>query len=353
VGRILPRNAYGQFEGTERGVTADRHHNYNERVRNFILSPTITASHWRITMDRLSAMEAFVRVVETGSFSGAARQLRIGQPAVSKAIAQIEERLGVRLLVRTTHGLSTTESGQNFYEHAKRAIEEAEEADLAARGAGAALSGRLRVCAAVTFARLHVMPHLPAFLDQHPALDIDVMLDDRNVDLVEAGVDVALRMGSLMDTSLTARKVGQGRRVVLGTPSYFENRGEPALPTDLVSHRAVIYDQRGGGAAWTFRQGSVETAVTIRGRVRVTAAEGVREAVFSGLGLTVSSEWMFTPELRSGRVRAVLEDWSLPAIDLWAVFPAGRKGSAKARAFATFIEDRLLQNASVLTETAA
>ena len=304
-------------------------------------------------MNRLSAMEAFVRVIETGSFSGAARQLRIGQPAVSKAIAQIEERLGVRLLLRTTHGLSPTESGQGFYEHAKRAIEEVEEADLAARGAGAALSGRLRVCAAVTFARLHVMPHLPALLEQHPALDVDVLLDDRNVDLVEAGVDVALRMGSLTDSTLTARKIGQGRRLVLGTPSYFAKRGEPGSPTDLISHQAVIYDQRGGGAAWTFRQGSAETAITLKGRVRVTAAEGVREAVFFDLGLTVSSEWMFAPELQSGRVRAVLEDWSLPAINLWSVFPTNRRASAKARAFATFIEDRLFRNASVHAKTAA
>ena len=304
-------------------------------------------------MNRLSAMEAFVRVIETGSFSGAARLLRIGQPAVSKAIAQIEGRLGVRLLLRTTHGLSPTESGQNFYEHAKRAIEEAEEADLAARGASAALSGRLRVCAAVTFARLHVMPHLPAFLDQHPALDVDVILDDRNVDLVEAGVDVALRLGSLTDSSLTARKIGQGRRLVLGTPSYFAKRGEPRSPTELVNHQAVIYDQGGRGAAWTFRQGSAEAAVTLKGRVRVSAAEGVREAVFSDLGLTVSSEWMFAPELRSGAVRAVLEDWTLPEIDLWAVFPTGRQASAKARAFASFIESRLFQNAAGLRESAA
>ena len=304
-------------------------------------------------MNRLSAMEAFVRVIETGSFSGAARLLRVGQPAVSKAIAQIEERLGVRLLVRTTHGLNPTESGQSFYEHAKRAIEEADEADLAARGAGAALSGRLRVSAAVTFARLHVMPHLAAFLEKHPSLDVDVVLDDRNVDLVEAGVDIALRMGSLSDSSLTARKIGQSRRLVLATPSYFAKRGEPGSPTDLVSHQAVIYDQPGGGAAWTFRRGSAETAITLKGRVRVTAAEGVREAVFSDLGFTVSSEWMFAPELHSGRVRAALEDWSLPAIDLWTVFPTGRQASAKARAFATFIEDRLFQNGSVLTETAA
>lgn len=292
-------------------------------------------------MNRFSTMEAFVRVVETGSFSGAARQLRIGQPAVSKAVAQIEERLGVRLLLRTTHRLTPTESGQNFYEHAKRALEEVEEADLAARGAAAALSGRLRICAAVTFARLHIMPHLPEFLNQHPALDVDVVLDDRNVDLIEAGVDVALRMGALLDSSLTARKIGQGRRLVLGTPAYFAHAGEPRTPIDLVAHQAIIYDQRGGGAAWLFQQGLTETTVTLKGRVRVTAAEGVREAVFSNLGLTVSSEWMFAPELATGVVRPVLEDWTLPPIDLWSVFPSGRQASAKARAFASFIEARL------------
>lgn len=292
-------------------------------------------------MNRLSSMEAFVRVIDTGSFSGAARQLRIGQPAISKAIAQLEERLGVRLLLRSTHGLTPTESGQNFYEHAKRSIEEADEADLAARGASAALSGRLRICAAVTFARLHVMPHLPVFLKQHPALNVDVILDDRNVDLIEGGIDVALRMSTLTDSTLTARRIGQGRRLVLGTPSYFKKAGEPRTPADLIAHQAVIYDQRGGGAAWTFRQRAAETTVTMKGRVRANAAEGVREAVFSDLGLTISSEWMFAPELRTGKVKAVLLDWTLPPIDLFAVFPTGRRASAKARAFASFIETRL------------
>ena len=304
-------------------------------------------------MDRLSAMEALVRVVETGSFSAAARQLRVGQPAVSKAVAQIEERLGVRLLLRTSHGLSLTEPGQNYYERARRVLEEAEEADLAARGAGAALTGRLRFCAAVTFARLHVMPHLPAFLEQHPAMDIDVVLDDRNIDLVEEGIDVALRMGALRDSALTARKIGRGRRLVVGTPSYFAKHGEPRTPTELMGHAAVIYDRRGGGATWTFRRGTAEAAMTLNGRVRATAAEGVREAVFSDLGLTVASEWMFAPELRSGRVRAVLEDWSLPDIDLWAVFPTGRQASAKARAFAAFIEERLSQHRSIHSEIAS
>jgi DNA-binding transcriptional LysR family regulator len=303
-------------------------------------------------MNRLSAMEAFVLVVDSGSFSGAARQLRVGQPAVSKAIAQLEEFLGVHLLLRTTHGLAPTESGQNFYEHAKRAIESAEEAVLAARGAGAALSGRLRVSAAVTFARLHVMPLLPAFLEAHPSLDIDLFLDDRNIDLIETGIDVALRMGALADSSLTARRIAQGRRLVIGTPKYFDRASVPATPMDLVGHQAVIYDQRGGGDTWVFRQGSAETSVIVRGRVRATAAEGVREAVLSGLGLTISSEWMFTPELKSGQVRAVLEDWSLPPIDLWAVSPTGRRASAKARTFISFMEPRFFGNEEAATRAA-
>src|SRR5215831_13871981 len=135
-------------------------------------------------MDRLAAMEAFVRVVDAGSFSGAAKQLRLGQPAVSKTIVQLEDRLGVRLLLRSTHGLTPTEAGRNFYERAKRSIEEADEAELAARGAASTLTGRLRIQATVAFARLHVIPCLPAFLAQHPALDVDLVIDDRNINPV-------------------------------------------------------------------------------------------------------------------------------------------------------------------------
>ncbi|NVZ49118.1 LysR family transcriptional regulator [Pseudomonas sp. B6002] len=292
-------------------------------------------------MNRLAAMEALVRVIETGSFSGAARQLHVGQPAISKAIAQLEERLGVRLLLRSTHGLTPTEAGQNFYEHAKRSIEEADEADMAARGAATALTGRLRICAAVTFARLHIVPHLGQFLAEHPSLEVEVVLDDRNVDLIEAGIDVALRMGDLVDSGLTARKIAQSRRLVLGTPAYFESAGEPQVPADVASHQAVVYDQRGGGAVWAFQQGSEKTTVTVRGRLRISAAEGIREAVLAGLGLTISSEWMFAPELKAGTVKPVLQDWTLPSIDLWAVFPTGRQASAKARAFIAFVESRM------------
>jgi DNA-binding transcriptional LysR family regulator len=286
-------------------------------------------------------METFVRVVETGSFSSAARQLRVGQPAVSKTVAQLEDRLGVKLLTRSTRGLSTTEAGQAYFERAKRSIEEADEADLAARGAGAGLTGRLRISAATTFASIHIIPKIPAFLAEHPGLDLEVVLDDRNIDLVDEGVDVALRMGKLADSSLTARKLGSGRRLVVGTPHYFARAGMPTLPADLLDHEGVVYLQTGDNVAWTFSQGGSETSVAIKSRLRVSAAEGVRAAVFAGIGLAVASEWMFQPELKTGTVIAVLDDWELPPIDLWAVFPAGRIATAKARAFVSYFHGTL------------
>ena len=184
-------------------------------------------------MDRLAAMETFVCVVETGSFSAAARRLNIGQPAVSKTIAHLEKRLAVSLLLRSTRGLTPTEAGLAFFERAKRALEEADEADNAARGIASGLSGHLRISAAVTFGRLHIVPQLGPFLDQHPQLNIDLMLDDRNINLVEEGIDVALRMGALTDSGLTARKITDCRRVVLGTPAYFARYGEPNCPAEL------------------------------------------------------------------------------------------------------------------------
>jgi DNA-binding transcriptional LysR family regulator len=288
-------------------------------------------------MDRLASMETFVRVVETGSFSGAARQLRVGQPAVSKSIAQLEGYLGVKLLTRSTHGLTPTEAGLGYLERARRALEEAAEAELAARGAGAGLKGRLRICAAVTFARIHLIPLLPKFLAQNPELDLEVVLDDHQIDLVQEGIDVALRMGKLMDSALAARRIARCKRLVLGTPAYFDRAGTPSTPSELSKHRAVVYLQ-GEGSVWSFRRDSSELAVTVQGRLRVTAAEGVRAAVLADMGLTIASEWMFSPELRSGAVRAVLLEWNLPALDLWAVFPTGRATTAKARAFVDFFE---------------
>jgi DNA-binding transcriptional LysR family regulator len=292
-------------------------------------------------VDRLASMETFVRVVETGSFSSAARHLHVGQPAVSKTIAQLEERLGVRLLTRSTRGLSPTEAGHAYFERAIRSIEEADEADLAARGAGAGLTGRLRVSAATTFASIHIVPVLPAFLSDHPGLDLEIVLDDRNIDLLEEGVDVALRMGTLADSSLTVRRLGSCRRIIVGTPAYFARAGTPLTPADLLNHEAVVYLQTGDSAAWTFSQGNSQTSVAMKSRLKVSAAEGVRAAVFADIGLAVASEWMFTPELAAGTAVEVLREWDLPNLDLWAVFPAGRIATAKARAFLRYFQDAL------------
>jgi DNA-binding transcriptional LysR family regulator len=168
---------------------------------------------------------------------------------------------------------------------------------------------------------------------------MEVVLDDRNIDLVQEGIDVALRMGQLSDSSLTARRIASGRHVVLGTPAYFERTGRPAAPGDLAAHQAVIYDQKAGGRDWTFQRDDAEIAVTLKGRLRVSAAEGVRAVVLANAGIAVASEWMFSPEIADRTVQMVLQDWELPRIDLWAVFPAGRTATTKARTFTQFVQE--------------
>ncbi|MEA2815719.1 MAG: hypothetical protein QOI93_3416 [Rhodospirillaceae bacterium] len=289
-------------------------------------------------MDRLAALETFVRVVDTGSFSAVARQQGIGQPAVSKAVAQLEAWLGVSLLLRSTRSVVPTEAGQNFYERARRTVEEAADAVTAARGAASALTGKLRVSTSICFGRLHVIPRLSEFLDEHPDLEVELVLDDRQVDLVNEGIDVAMRMGPMPDSNMSARRLAQGRRVVVATPAYLQRHGVPTSPGDLSRHQAIINSRVPGFDTWTFRNGAQEVSVVLHGRLKVTAAEGLREAVKCNLGLTLASEWNFSPELKSGEVVAVLEDWALPATNLSAVYPTGRLASTKARAFASFVE---------------
>jgi DNA-binding transcriptional LysR family regulator len=289
-------------------------------------------------MDRLAALELFVRVVDTGSFSAVARDQGIGQPAVSKAVVQLETWLGVGLLLRSTRSVAPTEAGRLFYERAKRTIEEAEEAVLAARGSARGLSGKLRVSTSVCFGKLHVIPRLSEFLAEHPDLEIELVLDDRHVDLVNEGIDVAMRVGPMPDSNMTARRIAEGRRVVVATPAYLQRHGTPMSPSELANHQAIIYSGRPGWTSWTFRKGAQEVSVELQGRLKATAAEGMRAAVNHHLGFTIASEWNFWPELKSGEVVALLEDWELPSTHLSAVYPTGRLASTKARAFASFVE---------------
>src|ERR1700722_9360778 len=263
-------------------------------------------------MDRLAALEIFVQVVDTGSFSAVARRQRIGQPAVSKAVVQLEQWLGVSLLMRSTRSVVPTEAGRVFYERAKRTIEEADEAVTAAQGIANGRSGKLRVSMSICFGRLHVIPSLSTFLADHPDLDLELALDDRLVDLVNEGVDVALRTGAMPNSNMTARRIAEGRTIVVATPAYLQRHGTPKSPEELSCHQAIILTRGGGRDSFVFRKEGVETPVTVQGRLKVTQAEGLREAVIRDLGLAVISEWLFSPELKSGHDVHVLQDWTLP-----------------------------------------
>jgi len=289
-------------------------------------------------MDRLVAMRQFATVVETGSFSAAARRLNMGQPAVSKAIANLEEYLGVRLMTRTTRAQHLTEAGQRFYERARIVLDEVDEAEAAAREAATSLAGRLRLAAPPTYAALHILPRLSEFLDLHPDLAVDLILDDRWVDLIEQGVDLAVRLGKPADSSLIARRLGSSQRMLVATGAYLGRMGEPANPEDLLAHRVIAYSQFEGPTAWSFTRGTATASVAIQPVLRVSAGEGMRSCILAGLGIGMGSRLMFAPELAAGTVRPVLADWGLPAVDVWAMFPAGRKSSRRARAFVDWLE---------------
>jgi DNA-binding transcriptional LysR family regulator len=293
-------------------------------------------------MDRMAVMEAYVCTLEAGSFSAAARLLNVGQPAVSKMIAQLETQLGTRLLLRSSRRITATDAGHRYYDHAKRSIDEANRAEQVVHDLTGKLHGKLRVSASTTFARLHILPSLKGFLDKHPDLDIELSMDDRNVDLLEEGIDVALRIGALDDSSMTARCIAQCRRLVVGTPTYFSIAGVPKTPAELSRHEIVIFSLRGGGGnEWLFTKNGTEAVVITSGRLRVNAADGVRTAVLEHVGLAVGSAWMFDADLADGKVQTVLNDWSLPPLELWAVFPSGRMVTSKARAFVSFVEELL------------
>src|SRR5215469_16760613 len=272
-------------------------------------------------MDRLREMEMFVGVVKAGSFSSAARDFNIGQPAISKTIATLEERLGVRLLVRSTRKLSPTEAGMAFYERALRAIAEVSEAEAAVQGVGSALEGKLRVYAPVTFSRIHLVPRLGEFLNRHPKLQLELVMDDRSVDEVAENIDVAFRMGTLTDSALVGRRLAQNPRNVFASPAYLARKVVPDSPADLRTHDAVIYRHSSGGDEWSFRRGASEVTVQFRRRLTLSAAEGVRAAVIAGQGFAVASRWMFAPEIQSGQVVSLLDEWTLPPIDLWVIYP--------------------------------
>jgi DNA-binding transcriptional LysR family regulator len=307
------------------------------------LSPwTLRAS--RAVMRRvnlLSAMQAYVSVYETRSFSAAAKRLGIGQPSTSKLIAELEEHLGSKLLLRSTRGLSPTAAGTRFYEQAQKTLDAAALAERSVHSSGKALSGRVRVSGTIPLMRRHIIPKLPSFFAAHPGIELDLLLDDHDVGLVAEGVEVAFRVGKLASSELIAKKIGACRRLVVGSIEHFREHGEPRRPTDLEKQPAVIFSRREGGERQTFTRGTKTETVTLRPRLKCSALEGVRAALLAGVGVGIASEWLFGAELTDGRLTVVLQDWQLPSLELWAVSPGGRRVSAEARAFVEFVETEL------------
>ena len=286
--------------------------------------------------DRFQAMQLFLRVAETGSFTRAGAELGYGQPTVSRMMSALEARLGTRLLARTTRRVGLTESGQVFLERARAVMAELEEAELAARGAGG-LSGLLRVATPVTFGAREIVPLLPGFLEAHPKLRLELLMADRRVDLLEEGADLAIRLGALEDSSLVSRRIAGAPRLLVASPAYLAKRGVPETPAALAGHD-IISGRPPGVEVWQLRHaGGGAGSVRLQARLVCTAIEGVVAAVLAGAGVAALSEFACRAELRAGLLTPVLVDHAMPAIEVHAILAAGQRPPAKARAFIEFL----------------
>ena len=292
-------------------------------------------------MDQLDAMAVFARVVEAESFSGAARALGLSKSAVSKQISRLEDRLGLRLLNRTTRRLSLTEGGAAFYQGCQRVVAEAEAAEQAVTHLASAPRGRLRVNAPMSFGVRHVSPALPEFLARYPELAIDLALNDRVVDLVEEGFDVGVRIGRLTDSSLVARRLAPNRAVLSAAPGYLEARGMPRRPEELEGHACLIYSYQAMGEGWRLAGPEGERHFKISGPLRVNNGAAILAAARGGLGVALLPGFICGEDLRAGRLVRVLPDWEAPPDSaVSAVYPAARHLSPKVRVFVDFLAER-------------
>lgn len=292
-------------------------------------------------MDHLDSMRVFIAVAETGGFAPAARLLRRSPPAVTRAIAALEERLGARLLHRTTRQVRLTEAGQRFFAEGKRILGELQEAEAAVRGDHAEPQGVLAVTAPVIFGRLRLAPVLLDFLQQHPQVRARAMFVDRIVSLMDEGFDVAVRIASLPDSSLTAIRVGEVRRVTVASPEYLEKHGTPTKPADVEKHSAIgIWRGAGEELPWVYAN---DTAKERRPRMAlaVTGTDVAIAAARAGHGLARPISYQVEDDVRAGRLRLVLEDFEPPPLPVQLVYPEGRQAAAKVRAFVQFAAERL------------
>jgi DNA-binding transcriptional LysR family regulator len=294
-------------------------------------------------MDRLTAMQMFVRVVETGSFSKAAGEFATTQPTVTKQIAAAEAHLKVRLLNRNTRGVSLTESGALYYEKCKIIVREVEEADSIARLRQSQAEGMLRVSTSVAFGRRVVVPLALEFMAKHPHVQLDLSFEDRYVDLVAQGVDVAIRMGKLADSSLGARFLGMNPWVIVASPKYLKKHGTPKRPQDLSAHNALVYSSVQGDDVWRL-VGPKGDAITVpvTGRVRSNNLSAVLAAARADLGVAALPCYVAAESLVQGSVVEVLRSYTLPEQEIHAVFPSPKLVPKKVSAFVAFMQGRFV-----------
>lgn len=292
--------------------------------------------------DRLQQFSLFVRVAETGSFSKAARALGLSQPSASRAIAALERRVGVKLVVRTTRQVSLTDAGESMLERARDALAAIDDAESAARGADR-LSGVLRVALPPGYGAWRIVPILPAFIDRHPLLKIDLMMSDRYENLIAEGADVAIRIGDQPDSTFVARKLESTRRLFVASPGYVARRGAPQTLADLARHDLVGGPPDAGQPTVAARRNGRREVQVLSCRINANSAAGVVACAAAGLGVAVGSYWMCAEGLASGALVELLPDYALDPVDAFIVFPSGRKTSQRSRAFADYLERALAQ----------
>ncbi|QWG17938.1 LysR family transcriptional regulator [Bradyrhizobium sediminis] len=284
-------------------------------------------------MDRIDAMQAFVAVADLRGFAPAARKLRLSPSGVTRLIAALEDRLGARLLQRTTRSVTLTDVGARYLERARRILGDVEEAESAVEGERTRPGGRLVVSAPVGFGRLHVSPVMSAYLLRYPEVSGELRLSDRIVNLVEDGIDLAVRIGHLADSSLVARHVGEMRRIVVASPGYLRARGEPMTPAAIVSHDTVQFGGTGASSDWRFVEQGEEIRIDCTPRFTTNSADAAIQYAEQGGGLTRVLAYQAAESLRAGRLKIVLAEFEQPLLPIHIVYPTSRLLSAKVRSF--------------------
>jgi DNA-binding transcriptional LysR family regulator len=293
-----------------------------------------------IFMDRLAELDIFARVVTAGSMSAAGRELGLSPPVVSKRIKSLEERLGTRLLQRTTRQLALTESGQGFYERVVAILASVDEAETWVSRRTAAARGILRVSAPTSFGRMHIAPHLVDFLKAYPDITIDLSLSDQFVDIVAEGFDLAIRIADLADSSLVAKRLAPNHRVLCATPDYLASKGTPLILADLQQHQLLLHNSD----QWKLEGPEGAAIVRVESAIRTNSSEVIREAVLAGVGIALRSTWDIGPEIDSGRLKIILPEWHASTrVAVYAVYPSRRHLAHKVRLFMDFLADRFGQ----------